>query len=186
MRLFKRFFYSTVLQKYGYMKNVQDKVEISGRMLCAELELNPKVLPLSGVITVFSEDAMLSWLAFLKIMCLFLLQKDVLEYRLEFLLRFLKLTRPEDLERADYMQDKLQKFQFAKRGIVVSDVPTLLFWNRVRAALSKQNAYIFEQTGPARGTAAVLNMSRAIGVLIDSGIEASDTVCFFDSLFDIS
>ena len=145
---------------------------------------NGMILPV--VITVFSEDAMLSWLAFLKIMCLFLLQKDVLEYRLEFLLRFLKLTRPEDLERADYMQDKLQKFQFAKRGIVVSDVPTLLFWNRVRAALSKQNAYIFEQTGPARGTAAVLNMSRAIGVLIDSGIEASDTVCFFDSLFDIS
>ena len=73
IRLFKRFYFSTIQTKYGYLKNVKDKVEISGRALCGELELNPKILPLSGVITVFSEDAMLNWLAFLKIMCIFLL-----------------------------------------------------------------------------------------------------------------
>lgn len=69
-----------------------DKVEISGRMLCSELEINPKILSLSGVITVFSEDAMLNWCQFVKIMSLFLLQKEVLECRLEFILKFLKLT----------------------------------------------------------------------------------------------
>ena len=108
VRLFKRFFYGTIQQKYGYMKLVQgEKCEISGRLLCHELELNPKVLPFSGVITVFSEDATLSWLSFLKIMCIFLLPKDVLEYRFEFMLRFLKLTGLEDLKRGDYMQERL-------------------------------------------------------------------------------
>ena len=105
VRLFKRFYYSTILKRYGYMKNnIQDKVEISGRALCSELELNPKVLVLSGVITAFSEDATINWLAFLKIMCLFLLQKELLEHRFEFILRFLKLSdNVSDLERGDYM-----------------------------------------------------------------------------------
>ena len=112
LRLFKRFFFSTIEHKYGYLKNeATEKVEISGRALCSELEINPKILPLSGVITVFSEDAMLSWLDFLKIMSIFLLQKEVLEYRFEFILRFLKLTTNyEDLERNDYMQDRLNRF----------------------------------------------------------------------------
>ena len=66
IRLFKRFFFSTIERKYGYMKIIKDeKIEISGRALCSELEINPKILPLSGIITAFSEDAMISWLAFL-------------------------------------------------------------------------------------------------------------------------
>lgn len=73
-------------------------------MLCSELELNPKVLPLCGIMTVFSEDAMIHWPAFLKIMTLFLLQKDVLDVRYEFILRFLKLTTNHtDLDRVDYL-----------------------------------------------------------------------------------
>lgn len=104
IRLFKRFYFSTIQNKYGYLKNVQDKVEISGRALCSELEINPKILPLSGVITVFSEDAMLNWHSFLKIMCIFLLQKELLEIRLEFILKFLNLTENhQDLNRNDYM-----------------------------------------------------------------------------------
>ena len=79
IRLFKRFFFATIERKYGYLKaNAnQDKIEISGRIFMGELELNPKVLRLSGVITTFSEDAYLNWLAFLKIMALFLLRKPV-------------------------------------------------------------------------------------------------------------
>ena len=93
VRLFKRFFFNTIERKYGYLKvNVDDKIEISGRALCSELEINPKILPLSGVITVFSEDAMINWLSFLKIMSLFLLQKELIEERLEFIIRFLHLT----------------------------------------------------------------------------------------------
>lgn len=59
IRLFKRLYFSTIERKFGYYKVVQDKVEVSGRMLCSELEINPKVLPLCGVMTVFSEDAMI-------------------------------------------------------------------------------------------------------------------------------
>ena len=104
IRLFKRFYFSTIQTKYGYLKNVKDKVEISGRALCGELELNPKILPLSGVITVFSEDAMLNWLAFLKIMCIFLLQKGLIETRFEFIIKFLNLTNNwDDLDKGDYM-----------------------------------------------------------------------------------
>ena len=57
--------------------NAQDKIEISGRLFMGELELNPKVLRLSGVITTFSEDCYLSWPAFLRITALFLLNKEL-------------------------------------------------------------------------------------------------------------
>ena len=111
IRLFKRFYFNTIENKYGYLKNVQDKVEISGRALRSELEINPKILPLSGAITVFSEDAMINWLSFLKIMCLFLLQKDLLETRFEFIIKFLNLTdNHTDLDKNDYMQYRMQRF----------------------------------------------------------------------------
>ena len=111
VRLFKRFYFSTIERKYGYQKPFvkEDKVEVSGRTLCSELEINPKILPLSGVITVFSQDATLNWISFLKIMCLFLLQKPLIGHRFEFILRFLKVTNSnvEVLERADYMQERM-------------------------------------------------------------------------------
>ena len=105
LRLFKRLYFNTVEHKYGYLKNVkEDSVEISGRALCSELELNPKILPLAGVITVFGEDAMINWISFLNIVSLFLLQKDMLSYRFEFILKFLHITdNQEDLDRNDYM-----------------------------------------------------------------------------------
>ena len=56
-----------------------------------ELELNPKVLRLCGLITTFGDDCYLSWLAFLKIMSLFLLCKEVRAMRFEFILRWLQL-----------------------------------------------------------------------------------------------
>ena len=80
-------------------------------MLCNELELNPKVLHLCGIMTVFSDDAMILWKDFLKLMAIFLLQKDVLELRFEFILRFFKFTNNyTDLERNDYLQTMLNKF----------------------------------------------------------------------------
>lgn len=45
IRFYKRFYYRTIEKKYGYLKShANDKAEISGRILCTELELNPKVL----------------------------------------------------------------------------------------------------------------------------------------------
>ena len=150
-------------------------------MLCSELELNPKVLPLCGVMTVFSHDAMIHWHEFLKIMTLFLLQKDVLEFRFEFILKFLKLTTNiEDLERADYLQEMLNKFQFSKRSIIVQNVPTLIFWNKFRNEMLKCKEEIFEI-----GYKNTLNMYRAVKVLKESGLTAEDTFPFFDTLFEI-
>ena len=181
VRLFKRFYFSTIEHKYGYLKFVQDKVEVSGRMLCSELELNPKVLPLCGVLTVFSGDAMIHWHEFLKIMTLFLLQKDVLEFRFEFILNFLKLkSNHEDLDRYDYLQEMLNKFQFSKRSIIVQSVPTLVFWNKIRTELAKHREEVFEL-----GYKNTLNMYRAVRVLKESGITAEDTFPFFDTLFEI-
>ena len=77
--------------------NAPDKIELSGRIFCSELELNPKVLRLGGVITTFKEDAMISWLSFLKLFCLLVLRKDLIRMRLEFILKFLHLTDPNEL-----------------------------------------------------------------------------------------
>lgn len=102
------------------MKTIKDKAEVSGRLLCSELELNPKVLPLFGVLTVFNGDAMISWHTFLKIMTLFLLEKEVPDIRFEFILRFLKfITNHEDLDRVHYLEEMLNKFQFSKRTQIV-------------------------------------------------------------------
>lgn len=105
VRLFKRFFFATIEKKYGYLKPnaIKEKVEISGVIFCKELELNPKVLRLSGVITTFSGDAALNWLGFLRLMCLFLLRKDLRRMRFEFILRFLHLMQASDLVRSDYI-----------------------------------------------------------------------------------
>lgn len=68
-----------------------------------ELELNPRVLCLSGVITTFSEDCYLNWPAFLRIISLFLLRKEVRETRIQFILRWLHLTSAEQLDQFDYI-----------------------------------------------------------------------------------
>ena len=65
--------------------------------------MNPKVLMLSGVITTFSEDCFLNWVAFLKITSLFLLRKELRSMRLEFIIRWLHLTTVEQLEQQDYI-----------------------------------------------------------------------------------
>lgn len=98
-RLYKRFYYKTIEKKFGYLKKIKsERPEISGQILCAELELNPKVLRLSGVITAFNKDCDLSFLPFLKLMSLFLLRKDVLVFRIEFMLKFLGIKDPNDLK----------------------------------------------------------------------------------------
>lgn len=61
-RLYKRFFYRSIVRKYGYLKtNANEAPEICAVLLCQELEINPKLLPYFGVITTFRTDTMLSW-----------------------------------------------------------------------------------------------------------------------------
>lgn len=62
IRLFKRFYFRTIEAKFGYLKAKADEpAEISAQIFCKELELNPKILPLFGVITTFASDSLLSW-----------------------------------------------------------------------------------------------------------------------------
>lgn len=78
------------------------------------------------------------------------------------------------------MQDRLNRFQFTKRGTVTATVPTLVLWNKIRVTLAAQREDIFEL-----GTKNTLNTYRAVQALIESGLEAEETFCFFDQLFDI-
>ena len=105
-----------------------------------------------------------------------------METRCEFILKFLNLTdNHEDLDKNNYMQDRLHRFQFAKRhNSIVANVQTLVFWNKIRAILAGQRDEIFEI-----GTKNTLNMSKAVRLLVESGLQADETFCFFDQLFDI-
>ena len=94
----------TVERKHGYINVNESKVEISGKLLCKELELNPRNLRLFGVISSFSEDAMIDWITFLRILSIFLLRRDVLQERLEFVFKLLKLKDDMSvLGQADYL-----------------------------------------------------------------------------------
>jgi hypothetical protein len=95
IRFYKRFYYKTIEKKYGYLKShATDKAEISGRILCTELELNPKVLSCFDVITTYNYggDAMVSWIPFIKIIAIFVLKKEAFEMRIDFLFKFLNVT----------------------------------------------------------------------------------------------
>lgn len=182
LRLFKRFFYATIERKYGYLKfNAPDKIEISGRIFCSELELNPKVLRLGGVITTFSSDAMLSWLTFLKLIGIFVLRKDLLQMRLEFILKFLHLTDPSELEEGDYIQERMQIFKFKNRSLVPASQEILNLWNKIRVEISKHTDDLFSGVP---GT--TVHMERSIKVLQESGLQAHQTLAFFNMIFELS
>jgi hypothetical protein len=114
-----------------------DKIEISGHLLCDELELNPKVLHFSGIITTFGEDAMVLWTTFLKIISIFLLRKEVLHLRLEFLISFLNIKSkgPECLYNHNYMEERLLNFRFSKRRNIIATLPVQAFWDHIRQIL---------------------------------------------------
>jgi hypothetical protein len=65
-RLYKRFFFRTIEAKYGYLKITgEEGTEINGSIFCKELELNPKILKLFGVISTFGQDILISWVQYL-------------------------------------------------------------------------------------------------------------------------
>ena len=108
MRLFKRFYLRTIERKYGYLKQAKDPSEVSGSVLCSELEINPRVLRLCGVVTTLADETTISWTVFLRILSMFLLRKDVIHLRLEMIVRFLNIKGDRSaFERADYMQQQL-------------------------------------------------------------------------------
>ena len=91
VRLFKRFYLRTIEKKYGYLKQANDAPEVSGSVLCSELEINPRVLRLCGVVTTLADETTISWTIFLRILSMFLLRKDVIHLRLEMIVRFLNI-----------------------------------------------------------------------------------------------
>ena len=58
-------------------------------------------------------------------------------------------------------------------------MPTLILWDKIRVELAKHSVELF--SGPS-----AFNFERALKVLMDSNIEAEETLCFFDMIFDIS
>ena len=85
----------------------------------------------------------------------------------------------QDLGHKNYLTEMLNKFQFKKRTIIVQNMPTLMFWNKLRSILIKQHESVFDpQTGK-------LNVPTAIRILRETGLTAQDTFAFFDTLFDI-
>lgn len=86
VRLFKRFFHKSITKKYGYLKSkCTDFAEISSKIFCEELEMNPKLLTFFGVITAFDIDTKLQWQQFVKILAIFLLRKNVRTFRIQVL-----------------------------------------------------------------------------------------------------
>lgn len=76
IRLFKRFFFKTIELKYGYLKSAsEDLAEISSRLFCKELDLNPNILKLFGVMNTFKKDQGLSFVVYLQLMAIFYLKK---------------------------------------------------------------------------------------------------------------
>jgi len=147
VRLFKRFFFKTIEKKYGYLKsNAIDKPEISGHLFCEELEINPKVLQFSGVITSFGEDAMVNWIVFLKILAIFLLRKKVMHLRLQFLVSFLNIKSKglNCLQNAKYMEERLQAFRFSKRRMIETPLQIQDIWETLRSLIFEHKHYVFE------------------------------------------
>ena len=162
--------------------NAIDKVEISGHLLCDELELNPKVLHFAGVITTFGEDAMVNWITFVKMIAIFLLRKNIVALRLEFLMSFLNIKSkgPECLTNHRYIEERLLNFRFSKRKNISPSVNVQAFWDQVRLILHNNQEVIFDQSKKDQIEA------RAVEYLKLEGVEAQDSLELFDLLFEIA
>jgi hypothetical protein len=171
IKLFKRFFYRTIERKYGYLKpNAPDQVELSGTLLCEELELNPKVLLACGVLSSFADEVKVNWFVYLKVISLFLLKHDVLKLRFEFLVSFLNIKDKKSmcLDDKRHMEQKLRNFRFSKRHEI--EIPSVVqaCWERIRMALKARQSFIFEILDDQRVE------QRLVECLLQSGITAAD------------
>ena len=181
VRLFKRFYFRTIEKKYGYLKQANDPPEISGSVLCSELEINPRVLRLCGVVTTLADDTTISWTVFLKILSMFLLRRDVLQMRLEMIVKFLGIKNDQSvLARPDYIQDQLQKLRFLKRNTVIPTQQVQHLWNRIRTILFMKRDEIFQESNDG-----MMEEALAVRALKDFGIKVEETWYFFDYLFEI-
>ena len=182
-RLFQRFYYMTVERKHGYIKANESKVEISGKLLCKELELNPRILRMFGVISSFSEDAMVDWITFLRILSIFLLRRDVLQERLEFVFKLLKFKDDMSvLGQADYLQNTIQTFQFStKHKTIVPTRQAQNYWNRLRFILFKRKESYFDV-----GFSNTFQVKRSAKEVAENYPEIiGETLKFFDFVFQI-
>ena len=66
-----------------------------------------------------------------------------------------------------------------KRSLQVANIQTILLWNKIRAVIDKHQSELFDQNQ-------TFNTQLAAAILTHSSIEAEDTYCFFDMIFEIS
>eukprot|EP00353_Schmidingerella_taraikaensis_P002442 CAMPEP_0185597858 /NCGR_PEP_ID=MMETSP0434-20130131/81630_1 /TAXON_ID=626734 ORGANISM="Favella taraikaensis, Strain Fe Narragansett Bay" /NCGR_SAMPLE_ID=MMETSP0434 /ASSEMBLY_ACC=CAM_ASM_000379 /LENGTH=94 /DNA_ID=CAMNT_0028226687 /DNA_START=1836 /DNA_END=2120 /DNA_ORIENTATION=+ len=93
-------------------------------------------------------------------MALFLLRKEVRLMRFEFIMRFLHLTQPAQLEKYDYVQDRMQIFMFKSKSFRPAEPVILSFWDEIRDCLYPHVDELFDN-----GNANSINVERAVELL---------------------
>lgn len=63
MRLFKRLYYKTIERRYGSVKSYvgTERPDINLSVLSEQLEINPRLVMVFGVITSFKNEGMVQW-----------------------------------------------------------------------------------------------------------------------------
>lgn len=96
------------------------------------------MLVFCGLVTSFGNDAMVNWFAFLKIVAMFILRKEVMELRVQFLLEFLGIKGPESLQDKYLLRNRLAKFRFNNRKELQVTARVQAVWDTLRHLLQKR------------------------------------------------
>jgi hypothetical protein len=165
------------------LKPVTDSPYISGKFICAELELNPRILRMVGIMTTFNGDALVDWPTYLHLFTLFLLKKPYLHARLEFMFKILNIKDEIGcLTQGDFFQTRIQGMQFARRSFVVPTRRVQHFWNKVRILLFEEKESVFDI-----GFSNHFKPLIAIQVLLKHKDELEEDILYvFDYLYSIS
>ena len=105
IRLFKRLYYKTIERRYGSVKSYvgTERPDINLSVLSEQLEINPRLVMVFGVITSFKNEGMVPWVLFVQIMATFLLRKNMRLGRIGFMVKFLRIKSWSDLKSCDHL-----------------------------------------------------------------------------------
>ena len=84
------------------------------------------------------------------------------------------------LERADYIQEQLQKLRFLKRKAVVPTQHVQHLWEKIRTILYMKRDEVFQASNDG-----MLEEDLAVRALAGYGVTVEETWHFFDYLFEI-
>ena len=67
---------------------------------------------------------------------------------------------------------------------MTANIEVLVLWNKIRLALKKNRDFIFFSSEDP--SSCNYKFNNALQALAESGIEADETYCFFDAIFEIN